>query len=51
MFGIDPDTLKNLANLQTQIALFMASTTAALQRIESRVKMIEDALNKEHEHA
>lgn len=43
MFGIDPDTLKNLANLQSQISLFMQATTATLQRIEQRLALIEAA--------
>lgn len=51
MFGIDPDVLKNLANLQAQITLFMTTTTATLQRIEQRLQMIETAQKEEHEHA
>lgn len=45
MFGIDPDVLKNLANLQAQITLFMTNTTVTLQRVEQRLQIIEQAQN------
>lgn len=50
MFGFDPDMLEDLAALKHQITMFMAATTATLQRIEARLKVIEDAQNEEREH-
>lgn len=50
MFGFDPDTLKSLVAFQSQISTFMMVTTATLQRIEARLKLIEDAQNEEREH-
>lgn len=51
MFGIDPEAINNLANLQQQILAFMAASNAAFAKIEAQLNRIEAAQKAEHEHA
>lgn len=53
MFGIEPETLTNLSNLQKQILEFMEKTTKTLQYIELQIEDIQDeiySLHKESEN-